>query len=75
MLQREARLEAQRERDAAGRDRAWVTNVRGLPRRQKVGVRGKRVLYKGIRKLEEKAATLTRDFVRNTKEEAAKRRE
>ena len=75
VLQREARLEAQRERDAAGRDRAWVTNVRGLPRRQKVGVRGKRVLYKGIRKLEEKAATLTRDFVRNAKEEAAKRRE
>ena len=52
-----------------------MTNVRGLPRRQKVGVRGKRVLYKGIRKLEEKAATLTRDFVRNAKEEAAKRRE
>ena len=75
VLQRSAVFEAERGGEAAGGDRAWVVDVRGLQRRKKMNVKGKRVLALKITKLGEKAATLTADFVRDAKEAAAKRRE
>ena len=74
VLQREARIEAEQERRGAGHARPWVLDVRGLPRRQKVSVRGKRALYLGVTKVEQKAKTLTVEFVRGAQEAAAKQR-
>ena len=74
VLQRSAIAQAEREREETGGDRGWTADVRGMARRKKVSVRGKRVLALKILKLAEKAATLTPAFVKAAKAEAAKRR-
>ena len=74
VLQRSAIAQAEREREETGGDRGWTADVRGMARRKKVSVRGKRVLALKILKLAEKAATLTPAFVKAAKTEAAKRR-
>jgi hypothetical protein len=74
VLQRAAVIEAEREREAAGGDRGWVTDLRGLARKKKRSVRGKRVLFLQIRNLQRKAGTLTATFVKEAKKAAATRR-
>ena len=74
VLKRAAVIEAEREREAAGGDRGWVTDVRDFARKKKRSVRGKRVLKLQIRNLERKGRTLTTEFVKAAKKAAAIRR-